>query len=79
MMGLIDPVTFKPNLNKPIHDSTKCPFKEKAEKWDKVTDDDNPHQGICNVEVNKNLQEENKQLKEKLEELRAQIAKVGGK
>jgi len=39
-------------------------WKKKAENWDKITDRDNPHDGICNVEVNRILEQENKQLKE---------------
>jgi len=39
-------------------------WKEKIEKWDKIIDSENPHDGVCNVEINIILQQENKKLKE---------------
>lgn len=45
-------------------------MKAKAEKWDKVIQEDNAHEGVCNVEVNLELKRENKQLKEERDLLR---------
>jgi len=49
-------------------------WKKKSEKWDKITDRDNPHDGICNVEVNRILEQENKQLKEESNNLKFRLA-----
>ena len=80
--------TNNPNYKPSEYQSLKSKIESQLSYWNNVTSDENPHQGICNVQVNrileskvKALEEENQQLKdaiEKIKELSKEFRKNDG-